>query len=142
MFYHLIALSTWLLATPAVDMGPSATVSTQPDVKLVAKAADPIVGKWVVSPAVGPTSRTCTITFSPIAFGKTGRVNPFACHQVEGLGGLDGVSRFTKWERRGDTIVISGIAQPGIGQVHLPRDSGSRRASGVTADDIRFSMKR
>ena len=124
-----------------VSEGGTAGTSTA-SVATGAEQRDPIAGKWRVEPAVSTDSSSCTVTFNPISVGKTGRVNQFACHQVSGLGGLHGFADVNKWERKGDRIILSGIARPGIGTIYLPRDSGSRRAGGAMDDGVRFTLLR
>ncbi|MCK7612262.1 hypothetical protein [Roseibium sediminicola] len=107
------------------------------------KEKDSIVGKWDVFPAIGPTKRSCTMDFKASSFGGgKGSVSTFACNQVEGLGGLNGVSRITKWERKGSTIILSGIASPNIGSIELSANSFQDRVPGSTKDDVRFIIVR
>lgn len=106
------------------------------------KERDPVVGEWRVEPAVSTDSGSCTITFSPIAIGKTGRASPFACHHVIGLGGLHGFADISKWERKGDQIIFSGIARAGLGTVNLPSGSNAKRVGGALKDGIRFTLVR
>jgi hypothetical protein len=115
---------------------PSRSASTQ-------ELPDSIVGKWTMYPAVGTNSRGCSVEFqkSYIDQGK-GRVSVLACNLVEGLGGINGVSRINAWERKGRTIILSGIATSNIGTIDLPVDSFSDRVFGSTKDDIRFIMIR
>ena len=104
---------------------------------------DSIVGRWEMYPAVGATGRGCSVEFRKSYSGSgKGSVSMFACHQVEGLGGLHGVSDINAWERKGRTIVLSGIAAPNIGTLDLPSDSFRDRVFGSTRDDIRFVMVR
>ncbi|TCT34723.1 hypothetical protein [Martelella mediterranea] len=104
---------------------------------------DSIVGKWKMYPAIGPTTRSCSVEFKASAFDQhKGRVSAFACNQVEGLGSINGVSQINGWERKGRTIILSGIAQPNIGTIDLPIDSFSDRVYGSTKDDIRFVIVR
>ncbi|MBB4123169.1 hypothetical protein [Martelella radicis] len=104
---------------------------------------DSIIGKWKMYPAIGPTSRSCSVEFHKSALNaQKGRVSTFACNQVEGLGSINGVARINQWERRGRTIILSGIASPNIGTIDLPVDSFSDRVYGSTKDDIRFVIVR
>lgn len=119
--------------SPGPSTAPVATLS---------ESRDPIIGKWRVEPAVSTGTDSCTVTFSAGIGGNSGRVSPFACHQVSGLGGLHGFADVNKWARDGDTITLSGIAQPGIGTVYLSRNGSARRAGGVVDDGIRFTLVR
>ncbi|MGR3805892.1 hypothetical protein [Marinibacterium profundimaris] len=127
-----------------IDIGPTSTTAQVPVTQAATAEPDSIVGKWQMLPAVGTGTRGCSIEFFSSSLSSTkGRVSPFACHQVEGLGGLHGVADINGWERKGRTIVLSGIAQPNIGTIELPRDSYSDRVSGVTREEgIRFVMVR
>lgn len=130
-----------------VSDGSMPAVSPTPDYQAAAAAQkemkDPVVGKWKMYPAVGPTKRSCSIDFKASAFNAhKGRVSTFACNQVEGLGSINGVSRINGWERKGRTIILSGIATPNIGSFDLPIDSYRDRVYGSTKDDIRFVMVR
>ena len=123
------------------DTGPVTAGSPRP--ASVQELPDSIIGKWDVYPAIGPTSRGCTADFkASYSNGAKGSVNMFACNLVEGLGGINGVSRINAWERKGRTIILSGIAQPNIGTIDLPVDSFTDRVFGVTRDDVRFMMIR
>ncbi|WP_226584064.1 hypothetical protein [Acuticoccus sediminis] len=125
----------------AADIGPSGAARTPSLVANAAGTRDAIVGKWTVYPAVGPSPRSCTITFEQGPGGTRGRATPFACHQVEGLGGLHGFADISAWERRGRTVVLSGIAAPGIGSIELAPDAGSREVRG-SVKGVRFVLKR
>ena len=127
-----------------MDMSSASGTASPTPVSATAQQPDSIVGKWQMLPAVGTGTRGCSIEFFSSSLSSTkGRVSPFACHQVEGLGGLHGVADINGWERKGRTIVLSGIAQPNIGTIELPRDSYSDRVSGVTREEgIRFVMVR
>ncbi len=123
------------------DTGPVTAGTPKP--AAVQELPDSIIGKWDVYPAIGPTGRGCTADFkASYSNGAKGSVNMFACNLVEGLGGINGVSRINAWERKGRTIILSGIAQPNIGTIDLPVDSFTNRVSGVTRDDVRFTMIR
>ncbi|AJY47314.1 hypothetical protein [Martelella endophytica] len=125
-------------AMPSVSATPSyQTAVAQQDMK------DSVVGKWKMYPAVGPTKRDCSIEFKASAFNPNkGSVSTFACNLVEGLGSINGVSRINGWERKGSTIILSGIATSNIGSFDLPVDSYRDRVYGSTKDDLRFVMVR
>ncbi|MGQ3674792.1 hypothetical protein ACT6QH_04750 [Xanthobacter sp. TB0139] len=108
----------------------------------VAGQKDPVVGKWDVTPMIGPNARGCTVTFRPAGMNGKGRVEPFACHRLEGLGGLHGFADVRSWRREGDSIVLSGIAQPQMGRIHLPADTHLSRLRGMVKGDILFTMIR
>lgn len=104
---------------------------------------DPIVGKWKVYSTIGTSDRNCSMDFSESPFREgEGRVWTVACNLVEGLGGINGVSRVSGWKREGGRIILSGIASPGIGEIRMPRRSAPDRVNGRTQDDIRFTLVR
>ncbi|WP_108662210.1 hypothetical protein [Acuticoccus kandeliae] len=91
---------------------------------------EPLLGEWTVYPAIGPTTRSCTITVLKDPFGpKKGRARTFACNLAEGLGGINGVSIISGWKREGGRIVLSAIARP-------------KEVNGTVTGDHRSVMKR
>ncbi|WP_295808969.1 hypothetical protein [uncultured Nitratireductor sp.] len=137
----LLSLAALIALSGCVsESGP--TSSSPKPVSSPTQKRDPVVGKWRVEPAVGTGSDSCSVTFSPIATGKAGRVSPFACHKVSGLGGLHGFADINRWERDGHRIVLSGIAEPGLGFINLPRDDNPKSAGGTMDDGVRFTLVR
>ncbi|MCF3933132.1 hypothetical protein L1787_06850 [Acuticoccus sp. M5D2P5] len=145
------AIASIALSFAAAGMVAACTTSTPPSTpkpRAVASEAEaeqpePVIGKWAVYPAVGTSDRSCSMDFSTAAF-KTdeGRVWTVACNLVDGLGGINGINRVTKWERKGRTIILSGIATPNIATMELPRDSGRNRIQGLADDGTRFVLVR
>ncbi|MAC79468.1 MAG: hypothetical protein CML66_15560 [Rhodobacteraceae bacterium] len=126
-----------------MDMSSASGTASPTPVSATAQQPDSIVGTWEMFPAIGPSTKGCSIEFMSSALSATkGRVSPFACHTVEGLGGVNGIARINGWERKGRTIILSGIADSNIGTIDLPVNSFTDRISGVTRDDIRFTMVR
>ncbi|TPW26288.1 hypothetical protein FJU08_22500 [Martelella alba] len=83
------------------------------------------------------------MTFIASAFDPhKGRVSLFYCHRIEGLGGINGLSRVFNWKRRGSTIILLNITGNNIGSIEMPLNAFPSRASGVVANDINFVMTR